>query len=351
MEIVLMVALGAIAVGAIAFAVASRGRQSPPSTDNTSLLQLTQSLAWIQTELRGLTERLSGVEQYQRQANQGLSGTAEAIRQELSKAKTDLTELQANARARQQQEQQTAESIRRLESIIAGTQSKGSAGENILDAVFAKLPPEWQVRDYRVGNKAVEFGLRLPNGHILPVDSKWPATNLIEQFVASQDMAERQKLKSDIQRAVIAKAREVKKYVDPNLTVSFGVAAIPDAAYDLCAEIQVDSLKMNVAIISYSMFLPYLLLVFHTILKTSQSVDLQKMESYLQCSQQSLEAVREELEGRLPRAIKSLSNSRDDMALHLSKVRTSLISLQAASSPSQANQGLPPAAPLENREP
>jgi DNA recombination protein RmuC len=349
-----MVALAVIALGAVAFAFTSQRRQAPAppvSNDAAALLQVTQSLTSVQTELRGLTERLAGVEQYQRQANQGLSGAAEAIRQDLSKAKTDLTELHANARARQQQEQQTAESIRRLEAIIAGTQSKGSAGENILESVFAKLPPEWQVRDYRVGNKAVEFGLRLPNGHILPVDSKWPATNLIEQFIAAQDIAERQKLKADIQRAVIAKAREVKKYVDPNLTVSFGVAAIPDAVYDLCAEIQVDSLKMNVAIISYSMFLPYLLLVFHTILKTSQTVDVQKLDAYIQSSQQSLESLQKELESRLPRAITMLSNSRDDMAQHLSKVRTGLLSIQAVSAPTQTTRELKPDDALNEEEP
>ena len=50
--------------------------------------------------------------------------------------------------------------IRRLETVIAGTQSKGAAGENILDVVFSKLPAEWQVRNFPVGNKSVEFGLR-----------------------------------------------------------------------------------------------------------------------------------------------------------------------------------------------
>jgi DNA recombination protein RmuC len=43
-------------------------------------------------------------------------------------------------------EVKSAESIRRLEAVIAGTHSKGIAGENILDAVFSMLPVEWQVR-------------------------------------------------------------------------------------------------------------------------------------------------------------------------------------------------------------
>jgi len=40
-------------------------------------------------------------------------------------------------------------------------------------------------------------------------------------------------LKAKIKAAVLAKAKEVKKYLDPSLTMSFGVAAVPDAVFDL----------------------------------------------------------------------------------------------------------------------
>ena len=88
-------------------------------------------------------------------------------------------------------------SIRRLEAIIAGTQSKGLAGENILEMVFAKRPAEWQVRNFRVGGRPVEFGLRLLNNLILPIDSKWAATNLLEQFVAAESISAQQELMAE----------------------------------------------------------------------------------------------------------------------------------------------------------
>ncbi|HUW96323.1 MAG TPA: DNA recombination protein RmuC, partial [Anaerolineae bacterium] len=110
----------------------------------------------------------------------------EPVSQVVTSIRQDLAELQAYTkaynRAREDLERRTADSVRRLEMVIAGTQTKGAAGENILEAVFANLPPEWQVRNFRVGDKAVEFGLRLPNNLILPIDSKWPATHLLEQF-------------------------------------------------------------------------------------------------------------------------------------------------------------------------
>jgi DNA recombination protein RmuC len=246
----------------------------------------------------------------------------------LARAKTDLTELQTQAQARRELEERTAESIRRLETIIAGTQSKGAAGENLIEIVFAQLPAEWQVRNFTVGNKAVEFGLRLPNNLVLPIDSKWTATNLLEQFTASEDPAERQKLKSQIEGAVRDKAKEVKKYLDPNVTVGFGVAAVPDAVHDLCAGIQCEVFGLNVVLLSYSMLIPYLLLVFQTILKTAHTLDLQKLDAYLQSAQESIKALQEELEGRFSRGMKMLDNSRTEMSAHLSKLSGGLTSLQ-----------------------
>jgi DNA recombination protein RmuC len=261
-----------------------------------------EGLQSVQLELRSLAERVgtlesgqqtvkadlqtlgTGLTQTSAAAGNLLTATA-AIRDELTQARERLAALQAEAHARQVLEQRTAESVRRLEAVIAGTQSKGVAGENILELVFAKLPQEWQVRNFRVGNKAVEFGLRLPNNLILPIDSKWPATSLLEQFACCEDPDEQQRLKGQIESAVLGKAREVKKYIDPNVTVPFGVAAVPDAVYEVCSGIQADVFQQNVVLVAYSMFVPYLLLVFQTVLKTSQNVDLEKLDAHLQTAQ------------------------------------------------------------------
>lgn len=266
-----------------------------------------------------------------------LAGTAAAIRDELSRTTNDLTKLHAHAKARAEVEQQTAESIRRLEAVIAGTQSKGAAGEKILEAMFAKLPPEWQIKNFRVGAKVVEFGLRLPNDLVLPIDSKWPATHLVEQLLASSDPAEQQKLKGEIESTVLAKAKEVRKYIDPDVTVNFGIIAVPDSVYEWCSGIQAEVFQSNVMLVSYSMLFPCLLLVFQTILKASQSVDLHKLDAYLQSVQGSLKALQGEIEGRFSKAITMLGNSRDEMSAHLSKISGGLTSLQssAAAQPPQ----------------
>ena len=305
------------------------------------LEQVMQPVSNIQVELRGLSERASKVEQSQDHVNRGVAGlgaglaetsaiarglveATRAIREDLSRAKTDLTELNSHSRARHELELRTADSVRRMESIIAGTHTRGLAGENILELVFAKLPADWQVRNLKVGDKVVEFGLRLPNNLVLPIDSKWTGTHLLEQFLHSDNPLEQRRLKSQIGETVIARAMEVRKYIDPNITPGFGLAAIPDAVYDLCPGIQADIFELNVVLVSYSMFLPYLLLVFQTVCKTSQSLDLQKLDGYLAVIQDSARVLQDEIEGRISRALTMLGNSRDDMRANVARISSGL---------------------------
>jgi DNA recombination protein RmuC len=376
METIVVIVM-VLLLGAIGFLIYSQSKSRPDDTLNTALQNLTQTVqathtqasvlaekvtrfeelpqivGGIQIDLRGLAERISTVEQNQTSVSTGVNalqtGLAEAksitetlvratgvIQTDINRAKEGLTEIQANAKAREGLERKTAESIRRLETIIAGTQSKGGAGENILEVVFSKLPTEWQVRNFMVANKPVEFGLRLPNNLILPIDSKWAATNLLEQFVKSEDPVQQQALKKQIEGAVLSKAKEVKKYIDPNLTVNFGIAAVPDAVYELSTGILVDVFQLNVVLVSYSMFVPYLLLVFQTILRSSQNLDLEKLAVYLETAQQSVGALQNELEGRFSRALTMLENSRTEMAVYMSKINSGLAGLQTGSSTQKA---------------
>lgn len=288
-------------------------RSTRPSDLSGPLQNLAQAVQREQTQSAVLSEKLEGLG---------------PIAQTMGHIRDGLTQLRTYVEARQQLEQQTSDSIRRLEAIIAGTQTRGAAGENILEVVFAQLPPEWQVRDYRIGNKVVEFGLRLPNGLVLPIDSKWAAASLLERFLESDDVNEKQKLKREIETAVLSRAKEVKKYIDPNLTVNFGVAVIPDAIYDLCAGVQGQIFQLNVVVVSYSMFVPYLMLVFQMVLKTSQTVDLQKLDVYLESCQQHVGDLQKEVEGRFSRALAMLNNSRNEMAAGLSQVTGELTSLK-----------------------
>ena len=299
-----------------------------------------QEMARVQVELRGVTERIGALER-----NQGAVGhNLTILHSELSQARLSMNTLQSQAATRASLDQQVADSVRRLETIIAGTHSKGAAGENILDVVFAQLPVEWQVRDFRVGNKTVEFALRLPNNRILPIDSKWPATGLIERFIASEDIAEQARLKAQIEDEVLRKAREVKKYVDGHQTVDYGVAVVPDAVYDLCPSVQSRCfIEHGVVLVAYSMFIPYVLLVVQTTLKTSQNIDLEKLETHLRGVEKGVRTLQQEIDGRFSRAMTFLENSRADMKAQLDRMDSSLTHLYLGAGMEQAGDEIEPA--------
>lgn len=365
MEVVLaVVALVAVAVAA-ALAVSRRNPPvAPPPADGVPFAQVVDAVQGLRTETARLAENVGGVgervallEQHQAELRTGLvrldagltktttltSGIREAtetIRGDLAQARASLTGLQSGAEARHSLEQQTARSIQRLEQVLAGTAAKGAAGENLLDVVFSRLPVEWQVRDFRVGNRTCEFGLRLPNGLVLPIDSKWPATHLIEQFLAAEDPAEQQRLKAQVESCVLDKAREVKKYLDPALTLNMGVAVVPDAVFDLCAGVQGQCMAESVVVVAHSMFVPYLLLVFQTVLRTSRDIDLEKLAAHLEQAEASLRGLQEEVEGRMSRAITMLGNSRDDLRRDIGRASSGLAAIQVHAAVADAERAI-----------
>lgn len=273
------------------------------------------------------------------------AASTQAIRADLTAARESLASLSAAAMARREAEEQSARSLRRLEQVIAGTAAKGSAGENIVDLVFSRLPAEWQVRDFRVANRVVEFGLRLPNGLVLPIDSKWPATAALESLAACDDPAEQVRLKNEVHAAVMQKAREVTKYLDPDLTPPFAVAVVPDAVEELCPAAKAECLKMNVVLLGYGMFVPYLLLVFQTVLRSSRDIDAEKLAAHVGALGEALDRLQDEVEGRLSRAITMLSNSRDDLRVHAGRVRAGLTALEMRAEAAVAVES-PVAAPM-----
>ena len=186
----------------------------------------------------------------------------------------------------------------------------------------------------------VEFGLHLPSGLVLPIDSKWSATALLERLAGSEDPSERQAIKSLIEREVVGRAKELRKYLDPSVTVGYAVAVVPDAVYDVCSSAQVESFRLDVVLLGYSMFVPYLLLVFNTVLRNSHDIDLSRVGESLVAARLDLAATQEEIEGRFGKAVTMLGNSRDEMRAHLGRANSGLVALQArASAAVQASAG------------
>ena len=98
---------------------------------------------------------------------------AAELRERLSQTQSVMEGLRSAMAARQPVEEDARASLRHIESVIAGSSTRGAAGENILEEALRHLPPEMLQRNVWVGGKVVELGLRLPGGKLLPIDSKW----------------------------------------------------------------------------------------------------------------------------------------------------------------------------------
>lgn len=218
------------------------------------------------------------------------------------------------------------DSIHKLEGIILGSASKGQFGESIIYSLLSQIPADWQVRNFTVKGKPVEFGVRFDNGLILPIDSKFPATNLIEQYKQSKDTQEKKKLLKQIHTEVEKKALELKKYIDVSVTTPYAVAIVPDGVFSLCGAVQSEVFKHGVILISYSMLLPFLLLAYNSN-KATETIDIEKIINSADQSVKNLDLLLEELDGRMSRAITMIGNSRDELKTEISKVRSNIFLL------------------------
>src|SRR5207253_2353399 len=126
-------------------------------------------------------------------------------------------------------------SLKHIENIIAGSSSRGAAGEHILEEALRHLPPEMLQRNVWVGGKVVELALRLPGGKLLPTDSKWVSSVALEQLAEpGLDANRRPQLTGQGEREVERRVRQVSEYIARSTSSPFALAVIPAAA-DQCS--------------------------------------------------------------------------------------------------------------------
>ncbi len=261
-----------------------------------------------------------------RLAEGGLNQDARSaeIRERLGALRTQLDD-------RRQQEEEARQMLRRLEAVISGSQSRGAAGENILEEALHHLPPDMLQRDAWVGGKLVEFALRLPGGRILPLDSKWTASPALEALAApALEPARRVQLAAQVEKEVERRVREVSQYIDPATTTPWALAAIPDAAYGVCRGAFAEAHRHHVVVVAYSMALPYVLALYQLHLQFARSVDMENLQASLMEVERQLEVWDSTLENKLRRAITMLENAYGEGKQAAARIRASAQSIQVS---------------------
>ncbi len=247
-------------------------------------------------------------------------GTDE-LRQEVSAFRHSLEGMRVREEERRQREDQAWAVLHRVSAVLAGAHRTGRAGENVLRDAFAHLPPSMLVRDFRVNGRVVEFGLVLPDGSRLPVDSKWPAERELLALAEAADPQDRDRLVRGIERVVTERAREVAGYLDPNVTAPVAVAAIPDAAYAVLRRAHAEAYRQGVIVIPYSMALPVALFLHGIVGRFGGVGDVQACLADLAGI---LDAVETTLENKVAKASTMLANGAEELRGNVGRARSAL---------------------------
>jgi len=292
-----------------------------------ALVVFTRPLVHLQGELARLARNQEDLRQDLQRGREAsilqLSETAKGLHGEISQAQRALAEVKALEQGRARQLEQASDSLKRLEAVVAGSSTRGTAGENILARALAQLPPDLLEINVAFGSRIVEYALRLPGGRFLPIDSKWTSAALLERLdtVAAEQPQERRRLLDQVVRDLRTKIRDMTKYLDPERTLSLGLLAVPDAVYDAAPEAHGEGYREGVLVVPYSLALPYVLALYRLTVRFGCAVDTDQLAARLRSLEEVLHRAADEVESRLSRGLVQAENARDALRDHLLEAR------------------------------
>jgi len=322
METGLSIALGIVGVIMIAAMVTFvRSRPDPASGDTIRLLsQRLEDLAALRAKVDGiasaqdtlrssltaLDSAMTGVET---KLVESTSSVKDSVLRDFAEARRTLEGIRVELDSRKQMDKEIRQSTRHIESVIAGGRTRGRAGENILAEAFSHFPPNIVETNFRVNGHPVEYALVLADGKRVPIDSKWTAMELIEHLESETDAAQRERLVTQIEQTVASKVKEVTKYIDPARTTPWGIAAVPDAAFSVCRNAHLNAFADRVILMPFSLAILYCLTLYQLHLQYSRSVDIEKLEGYLDQLQHGLDGLDSALENKVSRGATMIFNA------------------------------------------
>lgn len=304
--------LAAVIVG-IVVGLAMALRRRPPIGPGVDLHRQLETQA---AELRRIADATAQRELASEQLRDGLDGARRA-----------LEELRTRDQERRATDLEQREVIRRLATVLAGGATKGRAGEQVLREHLSQLPPGMLTCDLRLNGKIVEFGLVLPDGRRLPIDSKWTALAELEALEAADDPVTRDQCARAVERAVISRTKEVAQYLDPALTAPVAVAAVPDAVFAVLKRAPAEAFGHGVVVVPYSNALPIVLFLYELVRRYGDASDAHASLAEVARMLDAMDAI---VENRFAKAATMLTNGADEFRSHLGKARGSIARANAA---------------------
>ncbi len=310
-----LIAVLASCVGVAAGVLIAIRRQSPPDDAADELAarlhsELNAKLEVQAAELRRIADAAGQRDRVSEHLRDGLDATRQV-----------LEHLHLRDEERRASDAENREVVRRLATVLAGGNTKGRAGEHVLREHLGQLPPSMLAADFRVNGKVVEFGLRLPDGRRLPIDSKWTAVAELEAMEAEQDPTQRAACARRVEKAVAARAKEVGQYIDTSVTAPVAVAAVPDAAYQVLSRAHAEAFTRGVVIVPYSSALPIIMFLYSLVERYGDAADVQAALAEIGTLLDAMDAI---VENKFAKAGTMISNGSDEFRSHLGKARGSI---------------------------
>jgi hypothetical protein len=322
-----LIAVLAVCIG-VAVGVLAMLRRQPPQRDDTEALDALNAVnavnavnAQLHAELTARLEVQAAELRRMADASGQRDASAEHLRNGLEATRQVLEQLQVRDEERRSSDTENREVVRRLATVLAGGNTKGRAGEHVLREHLGQLPPSMLASDFRVNGKVVEFGLRLPDGRRLPIDSKWTAVAELEAMEAEEDPTRRDACARKVEKAVASRAKEVGQYIDASVTAPVAVAAVPDAAYQVLSRAHTEAFMRGVVIVPYSTALPIIMFLYALVERFGDAADVQAALAEVGTLLDAMDAV---VENKFSKAGTMIANGADEFRSNLGKARGSI---------------------------
>ena len=255
-----------------------------------------------------------------------LPSLQQSLQEQVSAAIRDLAALkewQAKEQSRWQTEDDAFGRLQRLTNVLLGSSTSGQAGERVVQEVIDNLPPQWRYTNQAVNGRRVEFALRLPDGLILPIDSKVVSQAELDAAETTSDPGERERLERGIRTNLLKRVSEVRQYVDAR-TVGYAVAAVPDAAYRLSGAVLPRAFQEHRAlVVPFSLLAPFILMVYEQHLRAAD-LDGAQVSRLVADAQQHLESAARLLNSQFGSALTQLTNAREHLTRELAAAGSAL---------------------------
>lgn len=289
---------------------------------------LRQSLTTFEVALKGVETKVV----------ESTGAVKESVLRDFSGVRETLAKITSEIDANKKLEAELEETSHRIEAVVVGSRSRGKAGENILAEAFKKFPPQIVETNFKVKGKQVEYAMVLADGKRIPIDSKWTRPELVESLDLEVDPAKREEIIKQIKDAVLSKAKEVTKYIDPSVTVLWGIAAVPDSVFAVCRDVHLDAFQNRVIVMPHSLTIIYLLSLYQLHLQYCRSVDIERLEGYLNQIEQDLKNLDKELDNRVSTGTTMITNAFNECKRIIGGMRNATAGLKALPTGGQAAQ-------------